>query len=190
MQQMSDELVRFSSLPDSIVVSTTGITFTGDLDYDEWSRLMVTMQRLYTSFQFGLGDVLNYGEMKHGEKYAQALDSTNSAYQSLANYSWVANAVPIENRVEGLSWTHHRVAASLPVDQQRRVLNEALAKQMTVADLTRLIKGEPDTVPEKLPMVTVPSGMTVEEAIERLQCPVENPTVIFQRCPECRHSFE
>jgi hypothetical protein len=187
---MSDELVRFSSLPDSITVSTTGITFTNDLAYDEWARLMVTMQRLYTSFQFGLGDVLNYGESKYGEKYSQALDSTNSAYQSLANYSWVANAVPIENRVEGLSWTHHRVAASLPVDQQRRVLNEALAKQLTVADLTRLIKGEPEASPEKAPMVSVPAGMTVEEAIERLQCTDKNPTVIFQRCPDCKHSFE
>jgi hypothetical protein len=187
---MSHEIVRFSSLPDNIVISTTGVTFTGDLDYDEWARLMGTMQRLYTSFQFGIGDVLNYGEKHHGEKYSQALDSTNAAYQSLCNYSWVANAIPIENRVEGLSWTHHRAAASLPVDHQRRVLNEAFAKQLTVAELTKLIKGEPDVIPERLPTVTVPSGMTVEEAIERLQCPVENPTVIFQRCPECKHGFE
>lgn len=187
---MNDEIVRFSSLPDNIVVTTTGITFTGNLDYNEWSRLMGTMQRLYTCFQFGLGDVLNYGEKHHGEKYAQALDSTSSAYQSLANYSWVANAISIENRVEGLSWTHHRAAASLMPEQQRRVLNEALAKKMTVSELTRLIKGEPDNVPEKLPMITVPSGMTVEEAIERLHSTVENSTIIFQRCAECKHSFE
>lgn len=187
---MSTEIVRFSSLPDSITVSTTGITFTGSLDYDEWSRLMGTMQRLYTSFQFGLGDVLNYGEKHHGEKYSQALDSTNAAYQSLANYSWVANAIPIENRVEGLSWTHHRAVASLPADQQQRVLNEALAKKMTVSELTKMIKGDRENTHEKLPMVTVPSGMSVEEAIERLQSPVENPTVIFQRCAECKHSFE
>ena len=167
---MRTELVRFSSLPDNITVSETGITFTGDLAYDEWARLMETMQRLYTSFQFGLGDVLNYGEAKYGEKYSQALDSTNAAYQSLANYAWVSKAVPIENRVTGLSWTHHRVAASLNYDNQRRTLQLAASQNMTVQELIYHIKGEPKEEERKpVKQINVPDGWTVDDVNKALE---------------------
>jgi hypothetical protein len=47
-----------------------------------------------TAFQFAPGDALNYGETRYGERYSQAMEVTGHSYQSLANYAWVAKAVP------------------------------------------------------------------------------------------------
>jgi hypothetical protein len=94
---MSDELVYIGSIPDAVSVTDVGLEFRKDIEYDQWLTLMATLQQLSTAFQFAIGDALNYGQSRYGEKYAQAMDATGCAYQSLANWSWVSSKVPIAN---------------------------------------------------------------------------------------------
>ena len=98
---------------------------------------MATLQQLTTAFQFAIGDALNYGQKRYGEKYAQAMDATGCAYQSLANWSWVSNHVPISNRVAGLSWTHHRLVANMGTEQQKQILESAKARGISVTEFER-----------------------------------------------------
>ena len=62
---------------------------------------------------FIIGDALRYGERRWGETYAQVMDATGMAYQTLANAKWVASRVPVQRRRTELSWSHHAEVASL-----------------------------------------------------------------------------
>jgi len=175
---MRDEIVHIGSLPDSVHVSDVGITFSADIDFDQWYRLMMTLQRLETAFQFGIGDVLNYGSIKYGEKYSQAMSATGYAYQSLANWAWVSKSIPIENRMSGLSWTHHRIAASLPVDQQVGALSMAMRDDMSVGQFKDEVKGvsEHKEIPTK--SVAIPAGWTVDDVNKALELISTSPIPI------------
>ena len=56
---MSDEIVHIASIPDSVQVSEIGVTFAGDVSYDDWLRLMGTLTRLEKAVQFAIGDAIN-----------------------------------------------------------------------------------------------------------------------------------
>jgi hypothetical protein len=181
---MSNEIVRFASMPDTVRISDVGIEFISDISFDDWARLMSTLSRLETAFQFALGDALNYGSTAYGEKYSQAMESTGHSYQALANYAWVARSVPHSNRVPGLSWTHHRVVARLESNEQTSWLNAAQAAQMTIDDLTGAIRGQPVT-PRVQELIKVPEGMTPKDA-ERIlknhkECNAE--VTLCEGCP-------
>ena len=45
--------------------------------------------------------------------------------EMLNRYASVARRVPIENRVASLSWSAHAAVARLPLDLQKRLLQEA-----------------------------------------------------------------
>jgi hypothetical protein len=161
------EVVHIGSLTDSVTISETGLAVIRDLSFDQWSSLMGTLSRMDTAFQFALGDALNYGSTKYGERYSQAIEMTGQSYQSLANYAWVSKAVPIDRRVAGLSWTHHRVVARLDPEEQTRLLKIAKEQDWTISALTEEVRGEPVTKAVS-DMIPVPSGMTPKDASDVL----------------------
>jgi hypothetical protein len=163
-----EEVVRIASIPDAIQISEIGITFTGQLDYDDWIRLMGTLTRLEKSVQFAIGDALNYGNSRYGEKYTQAIEATGLTYQALANYSWVAQAVPIGNRRGMVSWSHHRAAAKLPPNEQVTALTLAEENDWTIDDLKEYIDGKPAN-PRNIETVIVPTGVSPKEASDVLK---------------------
>lgn len=199
---MSDELVYIGSIPDAVSVTDVGLQFNHDIEYDQWLRLMATLQQLTTAFQFAIGDALNYGQKRYGEKYAQAMDATGCAYQSLANWSWVASHVPLDNRVAGLSWTHHRIVAHVGTDQQKQLLESAKARAISVTDFEKELKGETEEEKKPLKQITIPEGWTVDDAnkaleivssyrqgLERLSAALDADDEPVQRyCAECPYN--
>jgi len=164
---MSDQLVYINNISNSVNISEVGMIFSQDLEYDEWYKLMQTLGRLETAFQFAIGDALNYGMAKYGEKYSNAIDATGFAYQSLANWTWVSKSVSIDNRVSGLSWSHHRAVATCQPSEQQSLLLSAQARGISASDLLLEIQGEPD---EKKPSksITLPPGWTMDDANKAL----------------------
>lgn len=156
------EIVQIGSLTDSVRISETELVVVQELSFDQWSRLMEVLSKMDTAFQFALGDALNYGERKYGERYSQAMDSTGREYQSLANYAWVSKAVPPEVRVGGLSWTHHRIVARLEPSEQAVLLQKAHSEQWTASALAEMVSGKP--VSKVTEHVSVPKGMTPADA--------------------------
>jgi len=143
-----------------------GLTITGDLEYDEWFDLMRTLVRLETAFQFAIGDALLFGEARYGEKYAQAMEATGLSYQALANMVWVARKVPMQHRNAELSWTHHRVVASVDGADQTGLLEMAQSQGMSATDLQHHISGKPERTRE---IVNVPPGISATEAASVLE---------------------
>jgi hypothetical protein len=149
-----------------VSLTSVGLTFATDLQFDEWMSLMETLTRMETAFQFAIGDALIWGEARYGERYSQAMEATGLTYQALANMVWVARKVPIQNRKEGLSWTHHRVVASVEPDDQPGLLNMALEQGLSATGLQEHIHGK-----ERKPrdIVPLPSGITADEATKVLE---------------------
>ena len=166
---MSDELVYIGSIPDAVSVTDVGLEFKKDIEYDQWLRLMATLQQLSTAFQFAIGDALNYGQKRYGEKYAQAMDATGCAYQSLANWSWVANNVPIDNRVAGLSWTHHRLVAHIGTSEQKAILESAQLRGISVTEFEKELKGNIEEEKKPVKQINIPDGWTVDDINQALE---------------------
>jgi lambda repressor-like predicted transcriptional regulator len=149
-----------------VSLTSVGLTILEDLSLPEWIELMEMLVRLETAFQFAIGDALIWGESTYGEKYSQAMESTGLSYQSLANMVWVAKKVPQHNRVSGLSWTHHRVVASLEPEDQPGMLDYALNNGLSASGLQQMISGKEPTTKE---MIARPSGLTPEQASNVLE---------------------
>ena len=175
--------VQINSIPNSVHISDVGVSFTADIPYDDWFKLMATISRLETAMQFAIGDALNYGQRKYGEKYAQAMEATGHSYQALANYAWVSNAIPMLMRQPSLSWTHHRVVARLEPSEQGTALMLAQSNDWTVDELSTHVKGEPVTRKQN-ELVRVPEGMTPHEAERLLKNANEcESSPLCERCP-------
>jgi len=79
-------------------------------------------------------------ERAYGEKYAQALDSTDWEYQTLRDAAWVAGRVEMSRRRDNLTWSHHREVAALDPDDQDGWLDRAEAEGWSRNELRRAIK--------------------------------------------------
>lgn len=181
---MEHNLIRFEWLPENVVIGLTGIEFAGDIPYEQWERLMSTVSHMEMAAQWAIGDALNYGASRYGEKYSQAIEVTGHSYQALANYSWVARNVPPDVRRPGLSWTHHRAVAKLDPQAQDTILRQAEAEQWTVDVLIDMTRETP-VLESKKKQVEVPAGISVSEAEHILESAVCARKDGFTLCPLC-----
>jgi hypothetical protein len=82
-----------------------------------------------------IGDALNFGENRYGEKYAQAIEVTGHKEQYLKDCCWVSSKVEKSYRYDGLSWTHHRQIANLEPQAQQKWLGAAHKHGLSVRAL-------------------------------------------------------
>lgn len=100
-------------------ITPTGIEFHQDLDFDEWNDLGQKLAPIGKSIGFIIGDWINHGEKRYGEKYDEALAKTGMAYQTLMNFAHVSRKVGIYLRKENLDWSQHATVAKLKTDEEK-----------------------------------------------------------------------
>ena len=103
-------------------LSPTGWSPTGELTFDQWSEIGVFLLDLRDASQWALGDWLNFGEAKWGEKYAQALNEKRASYQTLRNVSSVCRAYAPSERVADVSFSHHALVSGWETDTRADAL--------------------------------------------------------------------
>jgi hypothetical protein len=101
-------------------ITPTGIEFHQDLNFDEWDNLGQKLAPIGKSIGFIIGDWVNHGDGRYGEKYQDALGKTGLSYQTLANYAYVARKVQFSCRHENLGFEHHYVVAKLKTDEEKK----------------------------------------------------------------------
>lgn len=117
-------------------VSPIGLILPDDLSFEQWSGIGSALQGVNRSLMWWIGDWLRYGERKWGEMYAQAVQETGKAYDSLRAAKWVAETFDdTVRRRTNLSWGHHREAAALPAEEADDVLSQAERDGLSVRDL-------------------------------------------------------
>jgi hypothetical protein len=126
-------------------MTPTGYSLPEGLTYDEWSEMGPPLVAMAQSAAWWLGDWLRYGEHHYGDKYVQAVEATGYGVSTLKNYQWVADRIPIDERVPDVPFSHHKAVASLDRVPRNKLLREASRGHLTeheVRDTVRVLKAE------------------------------------------------
>lgn len=105
------------------------------LNLDEWLYQGARLGSIGRGAGWWIGDWVNYGNAKFGEKYSRAAQVTGYDIQSLMNMAYVASRLEIPRRRPNLSWSHHAEVAPLTVDEQERWLWTAIDQGLSVRRL-------------------------------------------------------
>jgi hypothetical protein len=116
-------------------LTRVGWTPAADIGLAEWSAVGRRFGEVSRCSQWWLGDWINYGNAKFGERYSRAAKLTGYDVQSLMNMVYVASRFETYRRRENLSWSHHASVASLDLDGQEHWLTRASEDGLSVADL-------------------------------------------------------
>jgi len=119
--------------PYGVGMTQTSLVLPPDLSFEDYTevgeflfRLKAQREAELDTINWFIGDWLQFGEHKWGERYAQAVTETGLAYQTLANIQWtVAKFEDVSRRKERLTFTHHAAVAALPEADADELLDEA-----------------------------------------------------------------
>ena len=120
--------------------------------YQDWLESVLKEASSFVTSAWRLGDLLNEGERKYGEMYAQVSTHTNLSEHTLANMKYVASRFESSRRRE-LSFTSHAEVAGLDPDVQDTLLDKAIENGWKTREIraaarefkSNLKKPEPET---------------------------------------------
>ena len=101
-----------------------GMDFQEELPFEEWQQIGQRFGEATKRFSWALGDWLVYGSKNFkgrvsAELYQQAEQSTGIDRASLLALCTVCRRIPMEKRVEHLSFEHHQAVASIANEERR-----------------------------------------------------------------------
>jgi hypothetical protein len=106
-------------------ITPISLTIEPWIEFDQWEAIGRALEVAEMAVQWWIGDWLNHGQEHFKDKYAQVLDAhkkTGIPVETLRAYQWVADKVKSVTRVTGVPWAVHREVATLPGDEQARIL--------------------------------------------------------------------
>jgi len=133
----------------------TGLEIDPLTDINSWLKIGELLRGVTKSIQFWIGDWVLFGESRFGEMYSQGLGDKEFTKQYISDVKYVSKHVSPENRVESLSFEHHRAIAPLPPEKQREWLSRAFKGGLSARALREEIS------PKQL------KGPTLKEEAER-----------------------
>lgn len=125
---------------DKIFEFDNHLKFSNDITYDEWMAYGKKLAKRYSNIQWLIGDWINYGEAKWGEKYAQAEDDLSFSQGTLRNYASICARIPPENRNPKLRFHQIKHVAPLEPRQQRKIIDFASEHEMTGDDILEAVQ--------------------------------------------------
>ena len=106
-----------------------------DLDYAGRVAAGRRLGEIGRGTQWWIGDWLQFGIARFGERYVEASRLTGYDPKSLRNMRYVASRFDASLRRDNLEWSHHALLAPLPPDDQAYWLERATADRLSVDDL-------------------------------------------------------
>lgn len=124
---------------------TTAVSWSAPaaMDYNQWESIGKTLQQLGRSLNFWLGDWLVQGEIRFGEQYAQAIEMTGLAQETLSKYKSVAERLPAGVRRADLTWTSHFAVAYSPEHLRGPLLEITARFELHTRDLKDIMRLKP-----------------------------------------------
>ena len=122
------------------VLSARSMVIPDGVKFEVVEQLLGGMKLVTDSVQFWIGDLLVYSERSFGEMFSQLVDGMDYEPQSLKDMMWVSHSVAPNVRRKELSWSHHREVAKLVQDDQKTMLEAAVADNLSVSELRALIR--------------------------------------------------
>lgn len=122
-----------------VKLTDLALDFTTSITYEEWESVGKHLFSVGNSWQWWVGDWLNYGEAKFGETYKQAIDITGKSESSLQSVKSVSAEFEAGRRRK-LSWTHHLEASYLGKENQEKLLEKAEKEGMPTSWVRKEVK--------------------------------------------------
>lgn len=116
-------------------LTPTGLVAAGVPTFPQWKEAGTQIRRFEGAVAWWVGDWLNYGERRWGEKYEEAAAATGLENGTLRQCKWVAGAVDLSRRRDKLSFAHHQEIASLDPVAGDALLDEAEREGWNVKQL-------------------------------------------------------
>lgn len=145
-----------------------GLVIEPGLEFEEWQNIGQFLRAVKSTVLFWLGDWLSYGEKHYGDTYKRALTTTGLTYGTLRNIKYVANKLPLSLRNYNLSFSHHKIVASLDPEKQKYFLALAESQKLSSRQLASSLR----------PLPSSNSNTTSN-----------NNTALNITCPHCNYSF-
>lgn len=127
-----------------IHLTADGVQFHGKPEFGDYESAMRCAVYLEDKAPFWKADLLEYGHKR--ADWAGLIDAVVDAgtftKSTISQYRYVARAVPAEERVEGLSFSHHEAVAPLPSSDKRHYLAKAKREHLSVSALKQVIRRE------------------------------------------------
>lgn len=202
---MTEEIITLTS--DSVFTPTpVGLMANGEATIKEWISFGKELKAVGGAIQWLIGDWLNYGETRYGEKYKAAIEATGLDYGTLRNEKWVAQRFELSCRHDNMPFGFHmEVAGVRPEELADELLNKAEAEAWSVKELRSAVKELKHTDPVHLSPIdseydviyadppwkyeagTVKDELTIEaqyptmelEEIKNLEVPSAKDSVLF-----------
>src|SRR5262245_7373505 len=92
-------------LPQGVSLTPTGLQFNEDLSFESWESIGTRLRSVEKSVLWWIGDWVNFGERKYGEKYSEALEATEYSYETLRAAGWVAGQIETVRRRTNVCWS-------------------------------------------------------------------------------------
>jgi hypothetical protein len=140
-------------------MSGVGLHIPVGLSFDDWARAGRQLSGIVDSSAWWLGDWLVFGKANYSDCYQLAIQGAGLRYQTLRNYAWVARRFDMSRRRGKLTFQHHAEVASLPVDEQERLLDQAENEMWTTKQLRNAIRQARGEEPEQ---VLVPASSRID----------------------------
>jgi len=97
----------------------TGLDLPSELSKDEWEDIGIKLKQLDTAIGWMIGDWLNHGQWKWGEKYTNKYArSLGYEEKTLRKFASVSRRTEMSLRSDKLSFKHHRVALQKTDDKK------------------------------------------------------------------------
>lgn len=117
-----------------------GLDLPGDLTYEAWEELGGVLVKMEKGILWAIGDWMNYGERRYGDRAAQAAP-TGYALSTLRAAAWVAGRFPKSQRDPEIPWSHYREVSSLPPAQATELLAVVKDEHLSQKDLRTRVRG-------------------------------------------------
>ena len=126
----------------AIHLTVEGVTIQGKPAFSDFESALACASYLEERSPFWKARLFAYARTRPDwEKLInQVIDAGRYTKRSVDEYVYVANNVPPENVVEGVSFSHHHVVSSLPSGDQRQWLETAKTEHLSTAELRRKIR--------------------------------------------------
>jgi hypothetical protein len=137
----SPRTARLVTLPTGARLHSTGLHIPADLELDKWAVIGEQLAQIGSGVQWALGDWWAYGHHKYGERKAvTAAKKIPYEFGTLMNFGCIARGFETSRRREALSFSHHAEVASLKPAEQTKMLDRAIDRNWSVADLRKALR--------------------------------------------------
>lgn len=164
-------------------LTADGVTVKGKPEFGDWDSALAATDYLEIKSPFWKAELFAYAYTRADWKdlIDAVIDAGTYTLRTVDQYRYVAKNVPPEDRVEGLSFSHHEAVASLPSGDKRIFLKKAKTEHLSVAELkaavrkvrhTKILRGQASELAKAQDRVALYAENAIEacKAITRDDC--------------------